>query len=325
MTTRKFEHTKRPEQLQAVLFAEHGVRASSRLKLVLTATLLAGMSLGGCAAEGDPDDPELIAIESRSSRVPIIFVHGCTPPDATDDVAVLLWEPMAQYFLSQGYPENYLVRFLNRSAQCTSNVSFAIQLAVLVARVKAQTHSSRVDIIAHSMGSLAIRLYIRFGGAHNIRNFVGIAGANHGTDGGIFRPEALKWQDMFGGYPWFEGVHEMVPPYACRGQTYQHSADIQFIVNGCLTPTGRSVFTDETPGNINYLSIRNTEDEVVVPVESACLNQRFQNDCSDTNVNAAVTVPAGECFYDPSSFCPAHVTALWDPGVVNMTYDFVSP
>jgi hypothetical protein len=66
-------------------------------------------------------------------------------------------------------------------------------------------------------------------------------------------------------------------------------------------------------------------DEIIDPVASSCLNQRFENDCSDTSVNLEVTVAAGPGPCGPNGVqdaCPAHVTMMWDPSVMQMTYDF---
>jgi len=298
------------------------------------ALALAVGPLAGCVAmdgeDIDVDDTALDVTVSSSfnprTGLPVIFVHGCTTPDATDAQAVTLWDNMKSSFATRGYPSNYLVTFLNQEEQCTSNARMAAQLSTLIDQTLAATGKKQVNIVAHSMGGLFTRYYFATQGTSKVAALVTLGGAHHGTAPLAIDPlEAMQWQDAFGGYPWFEGVQEMYPPYACAGQTWQGSQDVQFAVNGCLTPTGRKVKRDETPGSVRYLSIRNTMDEIVDPVPASCLNQNRQNDCSDSTVNDVVTVPPGPGPSICAMGCPAHLTMLFNDGVIQKTYAFLNP
>lgn len=281
--------------------------------------LLAGPVMG-CAEEAD-DEPALDEAEGSSgARNPVIWVHGCPPPFATHEQVSHFTDGQRAFFQSQGYPADRLFRFVFSGAQCSSNFAYAVELASLVSRVRTMTGASKVDIVAHSMGSLAARVYLAFGGFRNVAHFVSIAGGNHGS----FRAEAgVPLQDMLG-FPAYEGMQEMFPPYACFGQTSGGAFDVQGLLNGCLTPSGRSLFVDETPDSsrVKYLSIHNTFDEEIVPHESGCLNQRFQNDCSDP-LNLEVAVPPGPGPCGPDG-CPAHVTILFDPDVTQVVFDHIT-
>jgi pimeloyl-ACP methyl ester carboxylesterase len=260
--------------------------------------------------------------EMRARRPnPVIFVHGCPPPPHTDAESLAFTRPMMEFFRAHGYPSHYLRTYFNSGPVCDSSITQAGQLAGLVDHVRAATGARRVDIVAHSMGSVVARLYLARWGSTSVRHFVALGGTFHGSR---FASAAVEWQATFG-YPAYEGAKEVYPPYACKGQTVQ-AADIQFLLNGCLTLEGRTVFVDETTTGVEYLSIRNTRDEIVDPVASSCLNQRFENDCSDTSVNVEVTVAAGPGPCGPNGVqdgCPAHVTMMWDPSVIQMTYDFL--
>ena len=269
----------------------------------------------GCAME-DFEDVGTSDHVIEGGKDPIIFVHGCPPPGASHEMISHFLDPLMNRFRQAGYPEDYLVRFVADGAPCSSNIDFAAQLDELVTATLAATGRPRVDIVAHSMGALAVRLYIAQGGNRYVRDFASVAGAHHG---GMGAAPGEFLQSIFG-YPAYEGMKEMFPPYACAGEAAGGAADIQFFVNGCLTPTGRTTYVDETlNGGVDYLSIRNSLDDTVIPVESACLNQKFQNDCSDSKVNAEVTVGpvAGPC---PGGLCPPHVAVLWDPAVLEMVY-----
>lgn len=296
--------------------------SARRLAALLLASALPALA-SACATEiTGEDEPGLDDIEASKNRTPVVFVHGCQTPDATDADAAAYFDPMKAYFAQRSYPSDRLVSFLNGEEQCTSNARFAAQLAQTVDDVRRTTGSSKVDIVAFSMGALAGRLYLTQGGTSYVQSFVSISGANHGSSNDLF-DFGVSFQDLFGGYPWFEGMQEMTPAYACQGQTYGGSADVQFALNGCLTATGRTVARDETPGSVRYLSIRNAQDEIVTPVASACLNQRKQNDCGDTAVNKLVSVPPGIGPRDCASGCPAHLTVLFNTGVMEQTYNFL--
>ena len=262
---------------------------------------------------------EAMRQKGPAATEPVIWVHGCPPPFGNSEAAShLVADNQQAFFRERGYPDHYLYRFVFSGPNCGSTIDHAKQLAELVSEVRLATGAAQVSIVAHSMGALASRLYITDGGHQYVRKLITTAGANHGGEAAA---QGIEWQAQFG-YPAYEGAKEMYPPYACEGETSGGAADVQFWLNGCLTATGRTVDVDEMPYGIEYLSIWNTIDEMVVPAEAACLGQRFQNDCSSP-VNIQVTVgPApGPC--GPSG-CPGHVAMLWEPVVVQLVYDFIT-
>jgi triacylglycerol esterase/lipase EstA (alpha/beta hydrolase family) len=268
------------------------------------------------------EDQSLRRDREARQRNPVIFVHGCPPPPHTDQESLQFTGPMMDYLRARGYPVYYLRTYFNSGPVCDSSITQAGQLAGLVDHVRAVTGAPRVDIVAHSMGSVVARLYLARWGGKSVRDFVALGGPFHGSQ---VAGAAVEWQAAFG-YPAYEGAKEAYPPYACEGQTVQ-AADIQFALNGCLTPDGRTLVVDETRKGVDYLSIRNSLDEIINPTQSSCLNQRFQNDCSDTQVNVEMSVPAGLGPCGPNGaqdVCPAHVTMLSDPSVIQMTYNFLA-
>jgi hypothetical protein len=224
---------------------------------------------------------------------------------------------MVEHFKARGYPETHLRRFVASGPPCDSAITQARELGQLVRSVRAATGAANVDLVALSMGALTARLYL-LEPDNRVDDFVSIGGANHGS---VVASAGVEWQARHGA-PAYEGAKQMAPPYACQGQSAS-AADVQFTLNGCLTPAGRTAPRDETPGGVHYLSIRNSVDEMVSPRESACLNQRRQNDCSDTDVNVEVTVPPGPGPCGPSG-CIGHVAMAWDPDVMRMTYEFTA-
>jgi triacylglycerol lipase len=306
-----------------------GNRSRRLLTAVLSIATLA-FSLAACLIE--EDDPDLDEAEAPGpdfgpgpggpggGRRPVIFVHGCPPPPATNAQDSTFALPAISYFQSRGYPADRLFRFVSPDPVCNSSLTQAMQLAAFVQNVRNQTGADKVDIIAHSIGAITSRLYIAAPGSR-VDHFVSVGGANHGS--GV-AAVAVEWQAAFGA-PAYEGAKEMFPPYACQGQTVQ-AADVQFVLNGCLTPTGRTVARDETPGNTKVLSIRNSLDEIVQPHGSECLNQRRQNDCADrVNVEVTVASALGPCGPGGAQApCPAHVSMMFDPGVMQRMFNFVT-
>jgi pimeloyl-ACP methyl ester carboxylesterase len=290
--------------------------------------VVAVLGAAACSSSGSDDGDDLIDTpggggkadstddETGGLRDPVIFVHGCPPPGVTAEMITGFWQPMKAAFVAAGYAEEDLYTFVYSGETCGSIIDNAIELSDLVDQVLWETGAETVSIVAHSMGALTTRLYVLAGGDWYVSHVVTIGGANHGG-GAAAAGEQL--QDMFG-YPAYEGMKEMFPPYACAGEVSGGAADVQDALNGCLAPGGRLVDADETPGEpwVRYLSIRNELDEIVTPTSAACLNQAEQGDCSDTDVNVAVRVPAapGPCGPDG---CPAHVTMLFDRGVIGLT------
>lgn len=252
---------------------------------------------------------------------PVIWVHGCPVPMADAEQTSHFSDQQKAFFRQNGYPDDYLYTFLFEGAKCDSNAEYAMQLSDMVFDVLERTGAARVNIVAHSMGALATRVYLAAGGDEYVRDFVSIGGANHGSQ---VAAQGAAWQEQYG-WPNFEGAKEMFPAYACWGEASGgDSWDAQWWVNGCLGPYDRYEYEDETPSGdqVDYLSIWNSVDEMVVPHESACLDQRFQNDCS-SSVNLRVTVPPAPGPCGPMG-CPGHITMMWDPGVIQQVYDFIN-
>src|SRR6185295_1521779 len=88
------------------------------------------------------------------------------------------WDTMKSRFLADGWTFNQLFAYTFSST--TSNANVANDIANRVNQIKAATGATKVDIIAHSMGSLSSRYYIKnLGGAANVDDWVSLGGPNH--------------------------------------------------------------------------------------------------------------------------------------------------
>ncbi len=104
---------------------------------------------------------------------PIVFVHGWNSDGS-------IWQTMASRFRADGVPSNRLDQWTYDTAQ--SNTVTAARLAEEIRRVLNRTGARRVDVVAHSMGSLSSRHYLKeLAGAAKVDAWVSLAGPNHGT------------------------------------------------------------------------------------------------------------------------------------------------
>ncbi len=117
-----------------------------------------------------------LAPASSMALDPILFVHGWSENSS-------LWNTMISNFEKDGYPKSYLSAYSYNTS--TSNKTLAeTEVKSRVEALKKATGAAKVDIIAHSMGSLNSRWYIKFvsGGEANTDDWVSLGGPNHGTE-----------------------------------------------------------------------------------------------------------------------------------------------
>jgi pimeloyl-ACP methyl ester carboxylesterase len=138
------------------------------------------------------------AVECQAMR-PVLFIHGSGLDAST-------WTPMREAFLAAGYPASWLLALSLSPADGANRSAAQGQIAPAVERLLAQGREHperasgkdempsqagvraacaaprRIDIIAHSMGAVSARWYIAHIDAARVRNLVGIAPANHGSD-----------------------------------------------------------------------------------------------------------------------------------------------
>jgi triacylglycerol lipase len=105
---------------------------------------------------------------------PILFVHGYLGSTAN-------WDTMRQRFLSDGWKDYELYAY--NYSFLSSNATSAAEIRDQVSDIMSKTGATKVDIIAHSMGSVSSRYYLKnLGGSEKVHAWVSLAGPNHGTD-----------------------------------------------------------------------------------------------------------------------------------------------
>lgn len=232
-------------------------------RLLLPAmTFLLGLTWGSAANSEPPD----------YARTPVLFVHGHGLSSAD-------WRPLIEYLAANGYAREYLhgvdiVPNTMANAQAARSV-IAPAADSLLARAKAAAQRAgyrgevprRLDIVSHSMGVVSSRWYAAKLHPERVRTWIGLAGANHGT-------QALcPFQD--------EASREMCPAFASNAQTHA----LQVALNGAEgaqvdeTPYGLGPDRPAVPRipsdgvrSILYLTVRVEPDSWIQPERSALLD-----------------------------------------------------
>jgi len=190
-------------------------------------------------------------VASHSAVVCALWVHPVAavpvepPPPAHVDVPVLLvpgWldserdlAALRIRLMAAGWDETGVVAMTFRDPT-GSNRDHAEEISTAVDALRRKTGASRVDIVAHSMGGLATRLYLRETSGAAVRRVVFIATPHRGTYMAYL---------AFG-----EGRGEMQP----------ESEFLQALNDGPSVPAG-----------IEAMTIRSRLDAVILPQESAVL------------------------------------------------------
>jgi len=106
---------------------------------------------------------------------PILFVHGWSGSASN-------WNTMIGRFEKDGYSKSQLRAYSYNTSQSNKTTAETIVKSE-VEKLKKETGAAKVDIVAHSMGSLNSRWYIKFvkEGEANVDDWVSLGGPNHGT------------------------------------------------------------------------------------------------------------------------------------------------
>ncbi|MFI5984971.1 esterase/lipase family protein [Streptomyces sp. NPDC051555] len=164
-------------------------------------------------------------------HVPVIFVHGYNADPG-------VWGALREDLRAAGYADSELFSWGYDTHQSVNEV-LSDRFAAYVDQVRRQTGAARVDVVAHSFGSLVTRWYVKFGGgASVVDHWISLAGPNHGT--------YISWGCVI----WDPACRDMSP-----GSYVQKK-----LAEG-----------DETPGAVRYATFWSSCDEVINPDSSVAL------------------------------------------------------
>lgn len=129
---------------------------------------------------------------SAEERNPVVFVHGYTGSDWN-------FTSLMNYLKRQGWPDSH-VSAIRYSNNVGSNVDNAHELSAFVDDVLARTGAEKVDIVAHSMGGLSSRYYIKnLDGGSKVANVVTIGSPHQGTYNAVWGSATSGAREMIPG------------------------------------------------------------------------------------------------------------------------------
>jgi triacylglycerol lipase len=117
-----------------------------------------------------------LAPAASLAKEPILFVHGWSESASA-------WNTMIANFEKDGYAKSELSAYSYNTSN-SNKTTAENEVKSRVEALKKATGATKVDIVAHSMGSLNSRWYIKFvaGGEANVDDWVSLGGPNHGTE-----------------------------------------------------------------------------------------------------------------------------------------------
>jgi triacylglycerol lipase len=185
---------------------------------------------------------------------PILFIHG-----RGGDISN--WDDMITRFKDDGWPNSSLYAYnFQNSVVCTEqqNINNANQIKQWVDDILSSTEAQKVDIVAHSMGGISSRYYIKFiADLNKIDDYVTLGSPHHGspTQDCVYSYDTpttfmitLNEGDETPGGILDDAIGDRIDPYL--GVTY----------NGT-----------HIPGNISYTSIYSADDQIVTPYNTSYL------------------------------------------------------
>lgn len=107
---------------------------------------------------------------------PVLFIHGVNGESANYDT-------MVARLTTDGWPADRLFAYQFDDPSWGCNLDNATTIAGWIDDILAQTGASRVDLVAHSMGTLSSRYYVKnLGGTEVVNTYVTLGGMHHGLD-----------------------------------------------------------------------------------------------------------------------------------------------
>ena len=189
---------------------------------------------------------------SASAQDPILFVHGWSE-------SASLWNTMIGRFEKDGYAKSSLSAYSYNTSQSNKIDAEKEVKSHVETLLKNNPGATKVDIIAHSMGSLNSRWYIKFdGGESKVDDWVSLGGPNHGTETANACSFQVACQEMQVGSTFLKELNA----------------------------------TDETPGAVNYGTWWSPCDEIINPDESVILSGA-SNHKTACMTHAALTTDEG--------------------------------
>lgn len=142
-------------------------------------------------AEADSSTPPEDAGREPAAKEPVIFVHGIGGSSAEFQV-------MIDRLVADGWPRDQLFAMDFEDPRWGCNADNAVAIQTKVAEVLAATGAEKVDLVAHSMGTLSSRAYLKtLGGIADVDTYVTLGGLHHGNQLSCLNPlPVCVWEEL---------------------------------------------------------------------------------------------------------------------------------
>jgi triacylglycerol lipase len=133
---------------------------------------------------------------------PVVFVHGINGDSAQFKV-------MLDRFALDGWPSDRLSAIDYPDPAWGCNVDNAEFLRQHVMKVLADTGAKKIDLVAHSMGSLSSRKFMKdLDGAAVVSTYVTLGGPHHGVPMACLNPlDVCVWNELCGSKPFLTALN----------------------------------------------------------------------------------------------------------------------
>jgi len=102
--------------------------------------------------------------------------------------------------IEDGWPAEYLFAYTFDDPAWGCNRDNADTIAVWIEEIRTATGEPRVDLVAHSMGTLSSRYYLKnLGGTEVVNVYLTMGGQHHGLRSPCFMPEPIRpciWDEL---------------------------------------------------------------------------------------------------------------------------------
>ena len=168
-------------------------------------------------APGDAPSPD----KGPSSHAPVVMVHGVNGSSAN-------YKVMIQRLVADGWPKGQLFTIDFPDPKWGCNLANAKIVEAVVKQVLIKTGASRVDLVAHSMGTLSTRYFMKNLGGHKmVDTYVTLGGMHHGLRSPCLSPlDVCVWKELCATGPFITQLNKApATPGKCRWVSIHGTAD----------------------------------------------------------------------------------------------------
>jgi triacylglycerol lipase len=135
--------------------------------------------------------PDATIPDANATREPVVFIHGIGGSSAEFQV-------LKDRLVVDGWAADRLYTIDFEDPRWDCNVDNAEVIRMTVASVRAETGAARIDLVAHSMGTLSSRYYLQhLGGLDEVASYVTLGGLHHGNRSACLNPlPVCVWQEL---------------------------------------------------------------------------------------------------------------------------------